>query len=257
MRIADFHSDVLTSPDGRDKDFKENEVVKAIFRGDRTFQEVLPLAEKDELIAFEDVGYEDLDFDKIARFSPVYVGLTWNGENKFGYGCNFSDGLKKEGKSLIKFLNKSGIAVDTAHISKGGFKDIIENAETVVNSHTCFNGAYSHKRNLDDWQIELLIEKNAPIGVTLCGYFMSDNTCRVADFIRQIDYFAERFGTDNLCIGTDFYGCDYFPEGINDYEDFSRISEELEKLGYKKEDIEKIFYGNLNSFLEKRNGKRL
>ena len=258
MLIADFHSDYLTSDSFNGTfPFGETEVVFAVFRGKRDFKTSVELSKKAKIIAYEDVGYEDLDIDALIASKPVYVGLTWNGENRFGYGCNYKYGLKKDGLDLISKLNGAGIAVDVAHISEGGFNDIIDRAETVVDSHTCFNGVYAHKRNLSDRQIDLLVERNAPIGVTLCGYFMSEGVCKTEDFIREIDYYCSRHGTDNLCVGTDFYGADKFPEGISDYNDFYLVVNALIKRGYSSEDIEKIFYGNLHSFLEKRNGKRL
>ncbi len=253
MLIADFHNDILTSKNFSKlpESYSQNKIVTAVYNDGRPFADALRLAEVGELIAFEDLGYKDVDVDAVISKRPKYVGITWNGENKFGYGCNFTEGLKGEGISLIRALNKAGIAVDTAHISKGGFKDVIDNAEKVVNSHTCFNGVYRHKRNLDDWQLDLLVRRGAMVGVTFCGYFMTDRkTCEISDLTAEIDYFAQRYGINNLCLGTDYYGSDFFPSGLNDYNDFYLLEESLIRLGYKREDVEKIFYGNLNEFLE-------
>ncbi len=253
MPISDFHSDILTAKEFTrlPQFYYENNVITAVFKGKRTFKEAIGLAEKGRLIAFEDVGYDDFDFDALKLTNPQYVGLTWNGENRFGYGCDFDLGLKAEGIDLIEKLNKANIAVDTAHISTGGFKDIIEKAKRVVNSHTCFNGVYRHKRNLDDWQLDLLIKRNALVGVTFCGYFMTDEkVCKISDLTRQIDYFAQRYGIDNLCIGTDYFGCDFLPENLNNYSSFYYLKDALEKLGYQDRDIQKLFYSNLNDFLE-------
>ena len=134
---SDFHNDILTYRFGElPKEYYDNNIITAVFRGNRSFKDALKLAEKAVLPAFEDVGYEDLDIDELLRIKPLYVTLTWNGENRFGFGCDSDKGLKPEGKAFIKILNEHGIAVDCAHISKGGFKDIIESAENVVNSHT-------------------------------------------------------------------------------------------------------------------------
>lgn len=253
MKFFDLHNDFLTSgangvPEGYGKDI---EVVAALFRGKRSFSEILSFAKRYPVVAFEDVGYEDFSVGKIAPFRPVYVGITWNGENRYGYGCNYPYGLKNEGFSLIRELNAAKIAVDTAHISRGGFIDAIENADTVLNSHACFSGVYSHKRNLEDWQIELLIEKKGIVGLTLCGYFTTnETTCKIDDIIRQIDYFSQKFGVENLAVGTDFYGTDFLPCENGDYGFFERVSATLILKGYKKSDIDKIFYGNIKNFLE-------
>ena len=258
--ISDFHTDILTETTGELPQFyRDNNIITAVFRGNRSFSEAIKIAERGRLIAFEDVGYDDFDIDKLSAFNPIYVGLTWNGENRFGYGCDFAKGLKEEGKAFIKRLNAGGIAVDCAHISKGGFKDIIELADIVVDSHTCFSAVHKHKRNLDDWQLKELVSRGGLVGVTCCGYFMTDGKrCKISEFIRQIDYFVQKFGADNLAVGTDFYGCDFTVENILGYEElYGKTAVELKKLGYPKADVDKILSNNLHIFTEKKRNKRL
>ena len=254
MKVADFHSDILTSNEFNNKhvDFGSNKVVTAIFRGKRSFEEAFRLTKFSNCLAFEDVGYTKLDFDKLISVKPIYVGLTWNGENSLGYGCDYNFGLKRSGVELIKNLNKYGIAIDTAHVSKKGFIDIIDNAQKVVNSHTCFNGVFKHKRNLENWQIKLLVERGGLIGITCCGYFMSNKkTCKITDFIDNILYYYERYGAEGLCVGTDFYGTDFLPENIENYDSFQIVKNELILRGVLPSDSEKILYDNLNNFLLK------
>lgn len=255
MQIVDLHNDILILENFSHLPpfYCENKIVTAIYRGERSFSKIFNLTKKSPFIAFEDVGYDDLDEDKLIEIKPVYVGVTWNGENKFGYGCDYCLGLKEKGVALVKKLTRNSITVDTAHISKAGFIDIVDNAEKVINSHTCFNGVYKHKRNLDDWQIKLIIEKGGIIGLTACGYFMTNEKhCKIDDFIRNILYFSEKFGTDNLCFGTDFFGTDFLPEGMdNDYSGFEIVKELLIKSGFTNAEIENIFYNNANRFLSK------
>ena len=255
MQIADFHSDILTYEEDVELNFidDENIVVSALYKGKRTFKEILPLAKKSKCVAFEDVGYVDLDVDRLVEEKPVYVGLTWNGENQFGYGCDYNFGLKRKGVELIKFLNANKITVDTAHISKKGFIDVIDSAEKVVNSHTCFNAVFKHKRNLDDWQIKLIIERSGLVGLTCCGYFMTNRkTCKISYFIDNIKYFYERYGADNLCFGTDYFGTDFLVEGLENYSKFENLKECLLSNGISRLDVEKIFYLNLKNFLSNR-----
>ena len=252
MLIADFHNDILTSDNFNvlPNDYTENLVVTAIYKGNRSFLDNLSLSSRNEFIAFEDVGYADFNFELFEKTNPVYVGLTWNGENQFGYGCDYSFGLKRKGIELIKLLNEKNVAVDTSHISKKGFKDIIDNAKIVINSHCCFNGVFRHKRNLDDWQIKLLVERGGLVGLTCCGYFMTNRkTCKISYFIDNILYFYERYGADNLCFGTDYFGTDFLVSGLEKYEDFALLKPILISKGLSENDVEKIFYLNLKNFL--------
>lgn len=256
MFIADFHNDILTSGkfETLPNFYTENKIVTAIFKGNRDLFTALSLIKNANYVAFEDVGYTDFNYDKIISFNPVYVGLCWNGENQFGYGCDYSFGLKSRGVDLVRRLSKDKIAVDTAHISKRGFIDIIDNADIVVNSHTCLNGVFKHKRNLDDWQVKLIVEKGGLVGITCCAYFMSNvKPCKIDDYISNILYFYEKYGSDNLCIGTDFFGTDFLPQGIvEDYSGFDVIAKFLIERGMKKQDVDKVFYENLSKFLSYR-----
>ncbi len=257
--IADFHNDILTSINFTSLPksyYKKNKVVTAVYNDGRSFSQALSLCKKSPLIAFEDIGYKDFDCEKAIKVKPVYVGLTWNYENQFAFGCKTDGGLKESGRKIIKTLNDNKITVDTAHICRKSFKDIIDCADFVINSHTCFSSVYQHSRNIEDWQIEAIIEKGGLIGLTCCGYFMTgEKICKKTDFIRQIDYFCSKFGYKNLCVGTDFYGSDFFPDGINDYEQLEDFFYSLEKLGYSKEQINSIKYDNLNFFLENYYGR--
>lgn len=252
--FSDFHNDILTAVGGElTEKYLKNNIITAVFRGNRSFKEAIDIASKAKLLAFEDVGYEDLNVDKLISLKPIYVGLTWNGENRLGYGCNFIDGLKKEGMEFIKKLNGKRVAIDCAHISEGGFRDIIDNAEIVVDSHTCFNGVFKHKRNLHDWQLKEIVDRNGLVGVTCYSRFMTDvKQCKISDFIRQIDYFTQKYGADNLAVGTDFYGCENYVEDALSYDKLYGLTKfELEKIGYDDESIDKILCNNLLNFTEK------
>ncbi len=255
--IADFHNDILTAK-GVTKlptFYEHNKIVTAVYRSNLSFSNAVEISRRGRIIAFEDVGYEDLDFDLLVKTNPVYVGITWNGENRFGYGCDYPYGLKKEGVELIAKLNGAKIAVDTAHLSKGGFIDAIDKADKVINSHVCFNGVFRHKRNLDDWQIKLLVERNGLIGITACGYFMTNGKlCKIDDYIDNIIYFYEKYGADNVCMGTDFFGTDFLPQNFGeDYSGIDLLKSKLIARGMTHEDVEKFIYGNLSNFLSNKN----
>ncbi|MGN0819526.1 MAG: dipeptidase [Christensenellaceae bacterium] len=264
--VCDFHNDFLT--DKRCKEILngykgENvKVVSAVFKGKRSFADVVKIIDEFRLsksencyLAFEDLGYdspEEINF--LLKYEPIYCTLTWNGENLLGYGCYGPDGsgLKKAGFNVIKTLNEKKIYADVAHINKQGFYDVIDKAELVVNSHTAFTGAYAHIRNSTDEQLRLLVERGALIGVVLYSAFLTDKKlATVDDFVKHIDYFVQRFGCKNICIGSDFYGADNFVSGVEGYEDFGVIEKSLLHLGYGKEAVERILYKNLESFLLK------
>ncbi|MBO5926180.1 MAG: membrane dipeptidase, partial [Clostridia bacterium] len=121
-------------------------------------------------------------------------------------------------------------------------------AKKVMISHTAFNGVFKHKRNVSDGLIIDVISKGGIIGLTLVGYFLTLKSATIYDVIKHIDYFTSKFGEDNLCIGTDYNGTNYLPKGLTKYTHFITLKEELLKLGYKEETVNKIFYYNAYNY---------
>lgn len=71
-----------------------------------------------------------------------------------------------------------------------------------------------------------------------------DQRITISDYVDHIDYVAKKIGVDYVGIGTDFDG----GGGIDECKNASQmigITEELLKRGYTKEEIEKIWGGNL------------
>ena len=72
---------------------------------------------------------------------------------------------------------------------------------------------------------------------------------KLSDLVSQIDYFACKFGIDNLALGTDFFGTNHLPKNAKTYEDLSsKLSKALADLGYTEKSINKIFYENAHQF---------
>lgn len=256
MKIIDLHSDVLTANnDVKLQSDGDERVVKAVFRGNLSFSAAFSLAKGEPLVALEDAGYADLCEEKLASLSPVYVGLTWNGENALACGCKCPQdgGLTPRGREFIRFLNRRKIAVDVAHLGEKGFREVMETADTVLDSHTGFYSFYPHPRNLKDWQLKALTDRKCLVGFTLCGYFSTSGRVFPAETAaRHLLSFYDRFGGEFLAIGTDFYGCDFLPDGCCGYSWFSVFAEELKKHGMPQADIDKVFFGNAAEFLSSR-----
>lgn len=260
--VYDFHNDYLTDEKAFDilSEYESMpvKIISAVFKGKRQFKEILDICEKfksinpqNSRLAFEDLGYDNIDeIVKLLSFNPIYCTLTWNGENKLGCGCGCSSGgLKSFGKDVIKILNERKICVDVAHINKQGFYDVLDTAVFVVNSHTAFCGVNQHIRNITDEQIRLIIERNGLIGLAFYSPFLNGKSeSSIDDVIKHIDYFVQRFGYKNLCIGSDFFGANDFPDGLSNYSDFYKIENKLKDLGYTQSAINNILYNNLSIF---------
>lgn len=202
-------------------------------------------------LAFEDFSFEyERERERLLAFKPVCVSLTWNYDNFLAGGAKSQGGLKKDGRLLVKRLNELKIPVDCAHLNKKSFYEVIDCADGVVCTHTAFSGVREHCRNLDDDEIREIVLRGGMVGLTLYSEFLKEGGEATGDdVLRHIDYFVSKFGVDNLCLGTDFNGCEDFPKGYGDYGFEERLKNSLVLLGYGETDADKILYGNLLKYL--------
>lgn len=71
----------------------------------------------------------------------------------------------------------------------------------------------------------------------------------VADFVNHIDYLVEKIGIDHVGISSDFDGGGGI-DGWDDASETANVTRELVKRGYSKEEIAKIWSGNLLRVLD-------
>lgn len=196
-------------------------------------------------IAVEDIGFlsERDEYEKFCYKAYLYCSLTWNFNNAFAGGASDDGGLTELGRRAIARMNVDRCALDVAHLNKKSFYDAIECSEKVLCSHTGFN---EHVRSLDDRQIRALIDKRAVIGLCAVTAFTDAKTSDELQTV--IDGFVQKYGADNLAIGSDFNGTVDLPTDVTDYTGLAEAADGLLRRGYDRNTVNKIFYGNAYSF---------
>lgn len=204
------------------------------------------------LLSVEDLHFlSKTNLNQFLDIMPICAGLVWNRTNCIAGGAFESGRLTNFGKQTVKALEKNNIIIDTAHLNEESFCDVVKIAsKPIICSHTAFYGKNPHKRNLKDYQIKEIINSGGVVGLCFVSDFLNGtNKSTADDVVSQIDYFACKFGINNLALGTDFYGTDYLPEKLKSYKDISCfLAEKLLKLGYTQKAINKIFFENANNF---------
>ncbi|MCL2847058.1 MAG: membrane dipeptidase [Firmicutes bacterium] len=150
--------------------------------------------------------------DDVIATRPYSVGLTWNQNNNLAGGAHGDGELTDLGRSMIERLTKSGVVIDLAHLNKKSFHQVADQltGQRLFCSHTCFDEINPHPRNIDREQIQRIVDSDGIVGLTLVNEFLGDSG--VAGHIK---YFHGNWGTENLGIGTDFFGA---PDmAFNDY----------------------------------------
>lgn len=198
----------------------------------------------------EDIGFaSDADLEDLCALQPAYCGLTHNRANRFAGGALEDGALTAAGERAIRLMNRAGIVLDTAHLSRSCFFRATDLAERVIDSHTGWETVCSHPRNLTDEQVRRVREKDGLVGLTAVADFIGGDT--VSDYVRLIDGFVQAYGIDGVSIGTDFYGTKPL-RGLQNYRDFDGVTYALQNRGYTSTDIGKIFYDNAKQYFKYR-----
>lgn len=180
--------------------------------------------------------------------------LTWNFNNEIAGAAmdNNAEGLTTFGTEVVKEMNKLGMIIDVSHLSEEAFWDVIElSSQPVIASHSNAKSLCNHPRNLNDRQIEAIVSKGGVIGINFYPPFLSLQEASIASIIEHIDYIAGLAGAEGIGFGSDFDGVEYLPHGIEGPQSFPDIIEELLRLNYSEETVQKICHGNFSRVMNK------
>lgn len=205
-------------------------------------------------LTVEDLHFlSKINIDRLINVHPCCVTLTWNNNNNLAGGALEGGDLTLFGLETINILEQNHIFIDTAHLSEKSFMNFAKiSQKPILCTHTAVYNLTEQKRNLKDYQLNIIKESNGLIGICFVGNFLTNNKrAEVNDIARHIDYVVSRFGKEFCAIGTDFYGTKNLPRSISNYQSFSNIFERLKYMGYDQETIDDIFFNNANNFFKK------
>lgn len=189
--------------------------------------------------------------------------ITWNVRNELADGIREEEtngGLTRFGVAVVKEMNKLGMLIDLAHISRAGFFHVLDVATgPVCCSHSNCRKLYLHPRGIDDDQIRALAQTGGVMGINAIATQVSDKDPTLDKLIDNISHIAELVGVDHVGLGLDFVKDDgplhpddeLFNSGANkllpqleNEEDLMNLTERLMTRGFKEGDISKILGGN-------------
>lgn len=254
MKVCDLHNDYLTStyfdPDvelSRDVNYaiwgtrlNESEIIRKC-----EFANIRKITYSVEDIS-NVVDYQNEVFDNIFCVSLGYQNVGKIPVTQKRVLCGGCDdqytGLTITGRVVAKYFSNKNVWIDLAHANEKTFFDVCDLTDKVIDTHTGFLSVCKHQRNISDAQIELIVQRKGYVGLCLCTDFLGGN--KVDNIVANIDYFVSHWGIDNICLGTDFFGTDKLPIRISNYDNLSLLEDSLLSIGYKPEDVEKIFFKN-------------
>ena len=201
------------------------------------------------------------DLSRLARLRALgarYLTLTHNGHNALadsaipradlGERAAEHGGLSAFGRAAVAELNRLGMLVDVAHVSRATMLDAAEVSRTpVFSSHSCVAALCEHPRNMENGQLDVLADVGGLIQITAVSAFLKPHArpeqVTVADFADHIDYAVNRIGIAHVGISSDFDGGGGFSDW-NDAGDCPNVTAELLRRGYDRAALELLWGGN-------------
>jgi membrane dipeptidase len=192
------------------------------------------------------IGHDLGRLATLRRAGARYLTLTHNGHNALadsaiprsdlGDAETEHGGLSALGRAAIAELNRLGMLVDVAHVSRDAMLQAAALSKTpVVSTHSCVRALCDHPRNMDDAQLDALRDVGGVIQITAVAGFLragaKPDAVTLADFADHVDYAVQRIGISHVGISSDFDGGGGFT-GWRDASQSANITEALLARGY-------------------------
>jgi membrane dipeptidase len=174
---------------------------------------------------------------------------------------NLALGLTDFGAEVIEEMVRLGMILDIVHCTppaRAQIYELVGKRLPLIASHV---GAYEvnpSPYNLKDWELKEIAASGGVVGVIFMNYWlMPHETKRGLNFVaRTLNHFVQVAGIDHVAVGSDFDGFTDPPDDLKDASEFPKLTERLLAEGYKPDEIEKIWGGNVLRVLKEGWGKK-
>ncbi len=196
-----------------------------------------------------DVKFLDLFYALGTRMA----GMAHNRRNTYADGTQVNvhpGGLTDLGKRAVERMNELGIIVDVAHMNQVCFWETLEITQApVVLSHgsaqrvfplTAEDSPLHTVRDVSRGpeRLEALARNGGVFGV----FFL--NRGDVDGVVAEIEYLLDVVGPDHVGLGSDLYGFEWAPNGLEDMSKLPALTQRLVERGHSDEIILKILGRN-------------
>lgn len=191
-----------------------------------------------------------------SRLGVRVLGLTWNNSNHLAAGADETDtrkGLTGFGRKIVREARRLKMTIDVSHLNDRSFYDCLEETpDPVVATHSNSRAVCAHRRNLTDDMFVRIAKSGGCAGINFYPPFLNDGAkAGISDIIRHIEHFMALGGEDHIGIGADFDGMgNICCEEIRGCGDTYKIFDELLRLNYTQEQVEKISHKNFERIFD-------
>ncbi|MBA4851220.1 dipeptidase [Emticicia sp. BO119] len=198
--------------------------------------------------------------EKAYAYGLRAIGPAHYGPGRYAPGTGMTGGLTKEGRELVKEMDRLGMVLDATHLTDEGFDEALDlfQGQVWASHHNC-RALVPHQRQLNDEQIKRLAERDAVIGGCLDVWMLKPDLIqrqinpREAEanlevLIDHYDHICQLTGNSlHIAIGSDLdgtFGTEQSPYDLESIADLQKYQHLLSKRGYSNADIENIFNKN-------------
>lgn len=195
------------------------------------------------------------------------IGPAHYGPGRYANGTDATGHLNRQGKELLKEMERLDMILDATHLCDDAFWDALDLFKgNIWASHNNCRALVNHNRQFSDDMIKALIARDAVIGAALDawmivpGWIRGESTpesmqCNLDKVINHIDHICQLAGnTFHVAIGSDLdgaFGQEQCPYDLHTIADLQTIPALLFKRGYSTADIDNILNRNWLRFLRK------
>ncbi len=174
----------------------------------------------------DDIGLVEIVHTLGARF----MQLTYNNQSLLATGCYESEdtGITRMGKQVIKEMNRVGMVIDMSHSADRSTIEAADLSERPITiNHANPYDWHPALRNKRDDVIRAVTENGGMFGFSIYPHHLKDKSgCTLQGFCEMIARTADKFGVENLGIGTDL--CQDQPDSIVEWMRVGRWSKEID-----------------------------
>lgn len=189
----------------------------------------------------KDLSRLDHYYQKGVRFFT----LVWNGANDLAGAAGTDDDLTPLGRRALERMRTLGIVPDLSHCNEKSFWSAAAYGGKLFCSHSNAQTICHHPRNLTDAQIRAIIASDGLIGLTLYPPFVNGtHSGTLKDLLAHIDHICSLGGIENLAIGSDLDGIDWYLSDGKESSFFTNLAHLMAKSGFLESQIRKILGEN-------------
>lgn len=186
------------------------------------------------------------------RLGVRAMTFTWNSNNELAGAAlgKRQKGLTLIGKEMVREMNRLNMAVDVAHLSDEGIRDVLDISDKpILASHSNARGVLDHPRSLPDPLIREIALQGGLIGVSFYSpQLVKKGRAGLRDVAEHIMHIVSIGGIGCCCFGSDFDGMSSSASALRSSAEFPLLCEELLKVGFNEEQTERIAFRNLFDF---------